>query len=532
MANLLHLTDAGVAAVTGPAGSATAVIAQLGLTATAFDFAPTLTALPGEFKRLSSVAGTASGDNLVHLEAFDNSADLWTATGLALYLSDGTLFAALSADEPILAKASLAYTLIALDVAFAADIAANISFGDLTFSSPPATTTTRGLIEIATQPETDAGNDTQRALVAGRTKQALPTWLQGRDLVLGQVDVQTPDNGSTGGLRLRGNATSGKAYLQVTNHDTTEEWGFVEVDADGTLNWLGAGGIRAGGSTAWKGNGFDGPFSVDGNLTVKNGFDFFIEAQMPGAPVSLIYNDSGTFGFKSNEYERIYIDAGGAIHVKGPRQYGNAQQVGGSASLRAFAATPGGYALGTFDFQDYWPLQCVRDIGGTPSMVGGIHSTDTATTFATSSDHRLKEDLQPVETPLNRLLAIKPRNFRWIGTDKRTDGFIAHELAQVVPDAVVGEHNAMREVQVTLPVPGDGSLDDEGNPIEAFGPPEMRTELVPDYQSVDQSKVVPLLVAALQELATQYATSTAAHEQRIAALEQQLASPSGEPNNG
>lgn len=109
---------------------------------------------------------------------------------------------------------------------------------------------------------------------------------------------------------------------------------------------------------------------------------------------------------------------------------------------------------------------------------GSITTNAYATQYNTSSDYRLKEDVQAVPNATARTLALKPCNFQWIGSSERTDGFLAHELAEQVPDAVTGEKDA---------------VDTDGNP---------------EYQGIDQAKLVPLLVKTIQEL-----------EARIAALE-------------
>jgi hypothetical protein len=127
------------------------------------------------------------------------------------------------------------------------------------------------------------------------------------------------------------------------------------------------------------------------------------------------------------------------------------------------------------------------------TAVGKISVTGSSTSYVTSSDYRLKEDWQPMANASNRVSALKPVNFAWKADGKRVDGFLAHELAEVVPEAVTGEKDAMRteEYEVTPAV-----LDDEGNVVtEAV----MGTREVPDYQGIDQSKLVPLLTAALQE---------------------------------
>ena len=111
-------------------------------------------------------------------------------------------------------------------------------------------------------------------------------------------------------------------------------------------------------------------------------------------------------------------------------------------------------------------LNCNRS--GT--TVGGITVTTTATAFNTSSDYRLKENVTPVTDGIARLQQLKPSRFNFIADPAKTvDGFLAHEAAEVVPECVTGEKDA---------------VDDDGNPV---------------YQGIDQSKLVPLLTAALQE---------------------------------
>ena len=173
----LSLTDAGLAAVQAASGTDPVVIAELGLTATPFTVAPTLTALPGEFKRIAAVSGVAAAANVTHMTAYDTSADVWNATGLGLWLADGTLFAVVSAASTIINKAAPAFALIGFDIAFNADLAGSIAFGDPIFTNPPATTEMRGLIELATQGEANAGTDAQRAVTPATAKAALISWL-------------------------------------------------------------------------------------------------------------------------------------------------------------------------------------------------------------------------------------------------------------------------------------------------------------------------------------------------------------------
>ena len=125
---------------------------------------------------------------------------------------------------------------------------------------------------------------------------------------------------------------------------------------------------------------------------------------------------------------------------------------------------------------------------------GYISTTGLTTFYGTSSDYRLKTDAQPMTGATARLKALKPVNFEWIADGTRVDGFLAHEAQEVVPECVTGEKDAMQdqEYEVTPAV-----LDEEGNTVEEA---VMGTRSVPDYQGIDQSKLVPLLVATIQEL--------------------------------
>jgi trimeric autotransporter adhesin len=105
------------------------------------------------------------------------------------------------------------------------------------------------------------------------------------------------------------------------------------------------------------------------------------------------------------------------------------------------------------------------------TMVGNIICSSSATTYNTSSDYRLKENVTPLIGALDRLNQLNPSRFNFIADSTNTvDGFLAHEVSGIVPEAITGDKDA---------------VDADGNP---------------EYQSIDQSKLVPLLVAAIQEL--------------------------------
>ena len=158
-------------AVTGPIE-----IVEMGITSAPFIMAPTLTALPGQFKLIDTVNGQEIAPNVIHVTAYDTSKDVYDVTGFGFYLADGTLFAVYShPTAPVLSKAELAYALTAVDIAFTNNAAANIVFGGALFLYPPASETVQGIARFATQAEVDApveGADDYRIVVTAKTLRA------------------------------------------------------------------------------------------------------------------------------------------------------------------------------------------------------------------------------------------------------------------------------------------------------------------------------------------------------------------------
>jgi len=103
---------------------------------------------------------------------------------------------------------------------------------------------------------------------------------------------------------------------------------------------------------------------------------------------------------------------------------------------------------------------------------GSIKMAETSVSFNTSSDYRLKENVTEISDGITRLKTLKPYRFNWKADASTTvDGFFAHEVT-AVPEAITGTKD---------------EVDSDNNPV---------------YQGIDQSKLVPLLTAALQEAVT------------------------------
>ena len=136
------------------------------------------------------------------------------------------------------------------------------------------------------------------------------------------------------------------------------------------------------------------------------------------------------------------------------------------------------------------------------SQIGSITMNGTtAVQYNTSSDYRLKENVVTDWDATTRLKQLRPSRFNFITEPDRTvDGFLAHEVQDIVPEAISGVRDEMQEeeYEVTPAV-----LDEDENVVtEAV----MGTREVPKYQGIDQSKLVPLLVKTIQELEARITT--------------------------
>ena len=175
--------------------------------------------------------------------------------------------------------------------------------------------------------------------------------------------------------------------------------------------------------------------------------------------------------FGTNNSERARIDSSGnlGIGTTSPTALLTASGSANATKIQAVQTAAGGYNFasnatnnsGTYYHFDFTEAGTQR---------GSITSNGSATAYNTGSDYRLKENIAPMVGALNVIAQLKPSTFTWKSTGKQSQGFIAHELQAVVPDAVVGQKDAVNE---------DGSIKPQG---------------------IDTSFLVATLTAAIQEL--------------------------------
>jgi hypothetical protein len=203
---------------------------------------------------------------------------------------------------------------------------------------------------------------------------------------------------------------------------------------------------------------------------------------------------SGNTIFLTGNTERMRIDSGGHLLLNT-----TTERNAGNLSIDYAGTSQGG--IGINDTSSANASSFIGFLTGGTFRGSITNNNNTAVAYNTTSDHRLKENVTADWDATTRLKQLNPVRFNFIAdADRTVDGFLAHEVQSVVPEAITGTHNQVEVWKDGEELPdgvsvGDNKLDEDGNTI-------------PVYQGIDQSKLVPLLVKTIQEL-----------EARITALE-------------
>tara|TARA_B100000900_G_scaffold164868_1_gene139947 strand:+ start:4878 stop:5951 length:1074 start_codon:yes stop_codon:yes gene_type:complete len=168
--------------------------------------------------------------------------------------------------------------------------------------------------------------------------------------------------------------------------------------------------------------------------------------------------------FATSGSERFRIMSDGRIG------HGATANISGAHFTQTINSVNGcGFLLNSVDASGNFHAQIIFRRNG--ADIGSIQTNASSTLYATSSDHRLKENVEDMTGAIDRVKQLSPKRFNFIAdkTNTLVDGFLAHEAQSVVAEAVTGTHN---------------EVDDDDNPV---------------MQGIDQSKLVPLLTGALKE---------------------------------
>jgi hypothetical protein len=194
--------------------------------------------------------------------------------------------------------------------------------------------------------------------------------------------------------------------------------------------------------------------------------------------------------FYTSGSERLKIDSAGTVNPDAIINFINQYDANVGNGPFIYFSTSGSITVGT----DSASARNVMGFRNPNGEIGTITTSGSSTAYNTSSDYRLKENVDYNFNALDRISELKPARFNFISDPNTTvDGFLAHEVSNIVPEAITGEKDAVKEEEYVIT---PAVLDDDDNVIiEA----EMGTREVPDYQGIDQSKLVPLLTKAIQE---------------------------------
>jgi hypothetical protein len=179
----------------------------------------------------------------------------------------------------------------------------------------------------------------------------------------------------------------------------------------------------------------------------------------------ITYNHTSDYmRFLVNDTERMRIDSSGYMCI-------NTTSVVDASyiSLVLQSTSTNGMSVKAGTTSSYAAHQYINSSN---TRVGFISFSTTATTYSTSSDYRLKDNIAPITGALDKVAQLKPVTYKWKQDNSTSEGFIAHELQEVCPQAVTGNKDA---------------VDAEGNPV---------------YQGIDTSFLVATLTAAIQEQQT------------------------------
>ena len=322
-----------------------------------------------------------------------------------------------------------------------------------------------------------------------------------------------------GALFLKGNNATSDRHAELTTVDSngaTTGTGLVVKGAGAAIN-VGIGTasptntLDLGASTAGRALTFakySNLFSEHSNGSLWLSSNFYGNAGASGYKTSVTGNYGaagirmhGTGGGSTSGLMQFFVDTNASKSADADftptermRIASNGRQtVNGSTTANAHATFVGevGASMKALAFE--------RTNGG--GEVGTIVTNASSTSYNTSSDYRLKENVDYTWDATTRLKQLKPARFNWIADDTNTllEGFLAHEVYSIVPEAVSGEKDAMTDPTLYI----EGEELPEGKSVG-----DIKIASVPDHQGIDQSKLVPLLVKTIQEL-----------EARITALE-------------
>ena len=279
MASSMLITSAGLREVVNAEHDGTAPIKLTQIAFGTGKYVPSAerTSLEAEFKRFDAISGGAVGDNVLHVSARDASSETYVVYEIGLFTESGTLFAVCSDDMPLIQKSARSQALLSIDMSVVGFSSESIVLGGTNFLNPPATTTTAGVVYLASDSDIEEGTSISKVVTAKALKNAL-------DSIEFQATIQDVD--------LNSCKTPGVYHCkgQIQNIPPGYEQGtlFVTRNADGMVlqqywtqtrkMWMRQ--LEGSGATEWKryGNNFTASTTdlTAGSSPLENGCFYFV----------------------------------------------------------------------------------------------------------------------------------------------------------------------------------------------------------------------------------------------------------------
>ena len=337
--------------------------------------------------------------------------------------------------------------------------------------------------------------DTERMRIDSSGRVGIGTSLPSRELeVTGSgnvyIKVTAPTANDSAGIEL---ANTGATWL-IQNDDTSSAALTFDRAGSERMRIDSSGNVGIGTSSPNATLQVEGTDDANNLIVGHNSTDFAVYTDSTVGEIRLKAEDGSGSNF--SKYMTFYTHPSGSAATERMRIASDGSVLVGTTSNRpdesndtGMALYPNGkkYAYSTTDFGVFNTNSTGKKFYFriNSSEKGSISFNTNSVSYTTTSDYRLKENAVDITDGITRVKQLDPKRFNFIGDSTIVDGFIAHEAATVVPEAVTGEKDA---------------VDEDGNP---------------DYQGIDQAKLVPLLTAALQEAITKIEDL----EARVATLE-------------
>lgn len=346
----ITVTPAGFAAIVNAenTGTAPVKITQVGLSSTAFDASSVGTSLPGQIKRLATFGGKAVAKDTLHINVRDDGQDTYTVRGLALFLADGTLFAAYSQTSPIMEKAAAATLLLATDIRFANINATSIEAGPIDFINPPATESQVGVVRLASEQESILGSSRETALTprggvqmldARLGKGAPSDFFKGLMTAATAAMLRVAIGVKSAALRDEGHGNAldadmldgshGAYYLDARNH-TNKPSSYPAAPHEHPMTQVTGLVDALAGKFSTNGGTVNGPVSVNGNALRSYNWGGKADQGviLLGSGNSSIFKHGDVFDFTAEGAFNATLDSGGTIWTSGNFNPGAKSNVG------------------------------------------------------------------------------------------------------------------------------------------------------------------------------------------------------------